>query len=509
MSVGRWLPILATALLGGLLSVLGCLAVLRAEDDAITRAVAEEADAIADRVDSDFGARADALVAMAARWRQAGGFTRESWERDVSQHAATLPASFQAIERVGPDGIVQWAVPNDAHEIAVGRDLSAEADRLPAMRTSRETGAPALALPATLLQGGGMGILVFVPLQVGARFDGWLVGVVGIDAFVWEAQRAAPGYRVVVTARDRVIYASPSEAVTGFCVARLLSAVDPTSRLEVCAEPRLVAAARGSAPAITLVAGLAITLLSSVLAGALGVARSRSRALERAQREFADLSYAVSHEMHTPLRAIDGHAAILAEGELPEAARFAVARIRANVQRMGMQVEGLIELMRIVRYQPTPRRVDVSALARELLAALAAAHPDREVAVHVADGLVVRAGPNLVRVVLSALLDNAWKFTGGRDPAIIEVGPVPGGFYVRDTGVGFDMAYGGKLFGTFETLHAPGEFVGLGLGLAIAARAAESLGATLTATSRPGEGATFHVVFGRRARRPGRKRAGE
>ncbi|MDP2312891.1 MAG: CHASE domain-containing protein [Pseudomonadota bacterium] len=495
---GRSIPVLVTALVGGLLSVLAFLAVRQAEDDAIRRAVAEEAGQIVDRVDADFDARSGALVAMARRWQAAGGLSQDAWEDDAAQHAVNLPASFLALERTDAAGIVRWTIPRESNEAAVDQDLTVWEARRQAMENARATGAPAVTVSVDLFQG-GKGVLLFVPLYGGGRFDGWLVGVVGVDAFVWEAQRAAPGYRVVITERDRLVVASRGTAFAGFCRDRPLIEGNPAFTLQVCAQRELVEEVRGSAPAVTLLAGLAITALSSGLAGALGVARSHARALERARRELADLSYSVSHEMQTPLRAIDGHAAMLLE-DLGEQARAHVARIRANAQRMGQQIDGLIELLRVARYQPSARRVDVSAVARGILASLAESQPDRTVTWKVADGLAVTTGPELLRVILAALLDNAWKFTRGRDPAVIEVGPCPGGFYVRDNGAGFDMAYSRKLYGTFQSLHAPGEFPGLGMGLAIASRAAESLGATLAATSRPGEGATFRVIFGRSAK---------
>jgi signal transduction histidine kinase len=152
--------------------------------------------------------------------------------------------------------------------------------------------------------------------------------------------------------------------------------------------------------------------------------------------------------------------------------------------------------MRLVRAEARPRRVDLGAMARGHCEELLAREPDRRVELRIPDALWVQADPELAHVIVSALLDNAFKFTRNRTPAIVEVGPYPRGFYVRDNGAGFDMAYADKLFRTFETLHGPGEFEGLGLGLAIAARAAASHGGRIEADSRPGHGATFFVILG-------------
>lgn len=494
----RWLPIAGTIFLGVLLSAGAALAARRAEDAAIRRAVAEEADQIADRVAFDTQSRTNVLLRMAERWEEEGGFTRKAWEIEASQHTVRLAASFLAIGRADPDGVVQWLIPSGRDGRGEDLDLSSSPVRVEAMERARSTGALAVVAPVPLPRA-GEGILLFVPLRARTRFDGWLVGVVGMDTFLWEAQRNAPGYRVSIADRGRLVYASEALAIPDFCVARPLSELHVTLVLEVCATPHLIEATRGTAPMIALLGGLGITALSGGLAASLAMARSRAVALERTNRDLADLSYAVSHEMRTPLRAIDGYASILAE-QVPDTGQAPLSRIRANAQRMGQQIDGLIELMRVVRYAPQPRRVDVSALAREELEALASADPDRRVIVKVAHGIHVYAGPELVGVILCAILDNAWKFTNDRAPAIIEVGPYPGGFYVRDNGAGFDMKYADRLFSTFETLHSPGQYEGLGIGLAIAARAAESLGGSVTASSRPGEGATFRVVLSRERR---------
>jgi light-regulated signal transduction histidine kinase (bacteriophytochrome) len=139
--------------------------------------------------------------------------------------------------------------------------------------------------------------------------------------------------------------------------------------------------------------------------------------------------------------------------------------------------------------------VDVSLLAGEVLAELREACPDRHVQTAVAPGMTAQADRALLRVILDNLLGNAWKFTGPRDEAHIEVGvadddgqPV---FFVRDDGVGFDMAYADHLFGAFQRMHPADEFEGDGIGLATVQRLVRRHGGRVWAEARPGEGATF------------------
>ena len=104
----------------------------------------------------------------------------------------------------------------------------------------------------------------------------------------------------------------------------------------------------------------------------------------------------------------------------------------------------------------------------------------------------------ILRIVLGNLLGNAWKFTSNRDQAEIHFGREQNDgetpYFVRDNGAGFDMAYVGKLFGTFQRLHTAGEFEGTGIGLATVQRIVHRHGGRVTATAKVNEGATFYFT---------------
>jgi light-regulated signal transduction histidine kinase (bacteriophytochrome) len=112
-------------------------------------------------------------------------------------------------------------------------------------------------------------------------------------------------------------------------------------------------------------------------------------------------------------------------------------------------------------------------------------------------GLTAVGDVRLVRSILENLVGNAWKFSAGvaRAEIVVGAGPVPGEFYVRDNGCGFDMAYADRLFATFQRLHGPDEFPGTGIGLATVARAVSRQGGRVWAQAAPGAGATFFFTL--------------
>ncbi len=228
--------------------------------------------------------------------------------------------------------------------------------------------------------------------------------------------------------------------------------------------------------------------------------RARTQ-LEAANRELEAFSYSVSHDLRAPLRAIDGFSQALVEdyGEgLDATAKDFLRRVRAAAQRMGELIDDLLALSRITRASIQRKPVALGGLAREILEQLRASEPARCVETVVASPLDVVGDRGLLRVALSNLLGNAWKFTRDREPARIELGAQERDgervFYVRDNGAGFDMAYADQLFRPFSRLHAAHEFSGTGIGLATVQRALARLGGRVWAESAVGEGATFYFT---------------
>ncbi|HEX3761827.1 MAG TPA: ATP-binding protein [Kofleriaceae bacterium] len=223
--------------------------------------------------------------------------------------------------------------------------------------------------------------------------------------------------------------------------------------------------------------------------------------LDAANAELEAFSYSVSHDLRTPLRAIDGFSQALVEDYARVLDREGIdclERLRAAARSMGRLIEDLQRLARVTRAELTWTDVDLSTMCRAIAAELAASEPDRAVELVVADGLTVRADERLLYQAVQNLIANAWKFTGKTDRARIEIGsmhehgePV---LFVRDNGAGFDMARADKLFAAFERLHSTSEFPGTGIGLAIARRIIHRHGGRIWAEGEPGRGATFYFT---------------
>ena len=229
------------------------------------------------------------------------------------------------------------------------------------------------------------------------------------------------------------------------------------------------------------------------------------RDLEHKNRELESFSYAVSHDLRAPLRRIDGFAQALADhlkdGLDATGAKY-LANVREAAQHMSQLIDDVLHLSRVTRSELRQQEVDMSGLAEFCLGRLREASPDRVVTARVRPGVTAVGDGRLLRIALENLLSNAWKFTGKRDDAVVEFGTaqVAGEtvYFVRDNGVGFDMAYAGKLFGPFQRLHLPTEFPGSGIGLATVQRVIHRHGGRVWTEARPDHGATFSFTLGRR-----------
>jgi signal transduction histidine kinase len=235
--------------------------------------------------------------------------------------------------------------------------------------------------------------------------------------------------------------------------------------------------------------------------------RERTSQLEASNRELEAFAYSVSHDLRAPLRGIDGfgHALLEDYGEsLDEQGKDFLRRIRHATQHMGQLIDDMLKLSRLTRADMRWTVVDVSEIAAKSAAALAGGSPDRVVDVRIEPGISVVGDPDLLSVVVENLLDNAWKFSGKRPDAMIEVSATTAesgehAFLVRDNGVGFDMAYAGKLFGAFQRLHSSDEFPGTGVGLATVQRVVNRHGGRVWAEGVVERGAAFYVALPARA----------
>lgn len=220
--------------------------------------------------------------------------------------------------------------------------------------------------------------------------------------------------------------------------------------------------------------------------------------LERANKELDAFSYSVSHDLRAPLRTIDSLSAVLNEdyaATLDNNGRHCLTQIRSHVQRAFVLIEALLDLARIARSNIKKQSVDLAAMATTTVNDLRIADPDRQVTVDIDHPLHANGDHQLLNVVLTNLISNAWKFTARKGPeARIDIGydTEQSAFFVRDNGAGFDMAKAEQLFTPFQRLHSPSEFAGTGVGLTTVQRAIERQGGRIWAKAEIGNGATFY-----------------
>jgi light-regulated signal transduction histidine kinase (bacteriophytochrome) len=228
----------------------------------------------------------------------------------------------------------------------------------------------------------------------------------------------------------------------------------------------------------------------------------RATELEATNHELEAFSYSVSHDLRAPLRSIDGFSQALLEDcaeKLDEESKLHLRYVREAAQDMAELIDGLLTLSRVTRSELRREPVDLSVVARTVLAGLGRHDPERRVEIVIAPGVAVRADPQLVAIALDNLLGNAWKFTARSAAPRIELGVQHAGaeviYFVRDNGAGFDMAYRDKLFGVFQRLHSEVEYPGTGIGLATVARIVERHGGRIWAEGTLGDGATFYFTL--------------
>lgn len=231
----------------------------------------------------------------------------------------------------------------------------------------------------------------------------------------------------------------------------------------------------------------------------------RTAKLLQAVRELESFSYTVSHDLNAPLRAINGYSCALIDdcgAHLPPEGRAYLERIIGATHRMGLLIDGLLTLSRVIRRDMQYRECDLSAMARDVVAQLQAGGGNRSVQCVIRRGITAEGDPALIRLMLENLIGNAWKFTRDCEHAIIEFDvmqqPDETVFLVRDNGIGFEMQYAETLFRPFHRLHGWDEYEGTGIGLATVQRIVQQHGGRIWAESSPGHGAVFYFTLGPR-----------
>jgi len=229
--------------------------------------------------------------------------------------------------------------------------------------------------------------------------------------------------------------------------------------------------------------------------------RLEQRVEERTQ-ELESFTYSVSHDLRTPLRAVDGFSRMLLNShsdQLDDEGQRLLSVIVESAQRMGQLIDDLLALSRLGSREMRSGPIDMDALVNDVIDELTHAHPERDI-VFTCDALPDTCGDrSMVRQAFTNLLSNAVKFTQDESPARIHITTDADAeeptYIIEDNGAGFDMAYADKLFGVFQRLHDDETFEGTGVGLAIVERVVHRHDGQVWAEGEVGEGATFFVTL--------------
>jgi PAS domain S-box-containing protein len=228
----------------------------------------------------------------------------------------------------------------------------------------------------------------------------------------------------------------------------------------------------------------------------------RTAQLEIANKELESFSYSVSHDLRAPLRSIDGFSRIVLEeyaDKVDDEGKRLLNVVRDSTKKMGVLIDDLLALSRIGRKDIEFSKVDMNKLAGAVYEEIRTTISENHFQFNIGQLPSAYGDPIMIQQVFSNLLNNAIKFTGTRDTAVIEVGgrseDGENVYYVRDNGVGFDMQYVDKMFGPFQRLHSDKEFSGTGIGLAIVQRIILRHGGRIWAEGKVNEGATFYFTL--------------
>jgi len=229
---------------------------------------------------------------------------------------------------------------------------------------------------------------------------------------------------------------------------------------------------------------------------------ARTQELVLANAELEAFSYSVSHDLRAPLRSISGFGKMLVDeykDQLDVEGKQYVDRIRAATAKMSNLIDSLLMLARISRQPLRKRHVNLSDLAKEVCSELRSTNIERLIEFRIKEQITAQCDRELIRVALTNLLGNSWKYSSKHPSAVIEFGsaqrdghPV---YYIRDDGAGFDMAFAKQLFGAFQRLHSEKEFEGTGIGLATVRRIIHLHGGEIWAESEVERGATFFFTL--------------
>jgi signal transduction histidine kinase len=231
--------------------------------------------------------------------------------------------------------------------------------------------------------------------------------------------------------------------------------------------------------------------------------------LEAANKELRTFYFSISHDLRAPLQGLTFSSQVLLQEyatQIPAEARRFLHIVDESAKEMERLIEGLLNFSRLGRRPLMNQVVKLASLVQEVLGEFSHEREGRKVEVRLGYLPDCVGDPAFLKQVFINLLSNAFKFTRGREQALIEVDcreqqaePV---YFVRDNGAGFDMQYASKLFHVFQRLHPRSEFEGTGVGLSIVQRIVQRHGGRIWAEAKVDKGAIFYFTLPQNSRIP-------
>ena len=230
---------------------------------------------------------------------------------------------------------------------------------------------------------------------------------------------------------------------------------------------------------------------------------ARTFEIKEINNELESFSYSVSHDLRTPLRAIDGFSSALLEDyaeQLPDDAKDLLNRIIKNTQRMSQLINDLLSLSRTSREKLKPDEINLGHIAEEVITEYQHNHPNNKFSYNVQTVPDCLGDQRLMKAALENLVSNAYKYSAKQAKPHIAIGSQKTNdhvtYFIKDNGVGFNMEYADNLFGAFQRLHNNTDFPGTGIGLATVKRIINRHGGRIWADAKVDQGATFYWTMG-------------
>jgi len=228
--------------------------------------------------------------------------------------------------------------------------------------------------------------------------------------------------------------------------------------------------------------------------------------LERSNRELEDFAYVASHDLQEPLRKIQAFGDRLAQRYndiLDERGRDYLARMQNAAARMQVLIQDLLTFSRVTTKAQPFAPVNLNLVVKNVLSDLETYIEEVAGQVHVDNLPTIEADPTQMRQLFQNVISNALKFHRPDAPPVVKIQsgevvaarPPACRIIVTDNGIGFEEAYRERIFGVFQRLHSRNVYPGTGVGLAVCRKIANRHNGTITAVSRPGQGAEFIITL--------------